>query len=375
MNKTNTVAFIDLKTQLETIRPNIDGAIKKVLDHGHFIMGPEVVEFEKDLSAFTHMPHVISCSNGTDAITIALMALDVGPGDAVFVPSFTFISTAEVVALRGATPVFVDIDLRTYTMCPISLERSIHHAKKLGLNLKGIISVDLFGQPSDHDKINELAKAHKLWTIVDGAQSFGATYKGKSTFAYGLIGTTSFFPAKPLGGYGDGGAIFTQDSELADAMKSIRLHGQGKVRYETSRLGLTGRIDTLQAAILIEKLKIFAHEMKLRNKVAAHYSAALKDVATVPFVPEHGGSVWAQYTLRITNRDHVRDHLNQQGIPAVVYYPHPLHTQAPYREFPRDPEGLKVTDHCAKEVISLPMHPYLTEDVQNRIIEGVRGAV
>ncbi len=370
----NPLPFIDLKTQLETIRPQIDKAIQHVLDHGNFIMGPEIDQLEKDLSAFSKVPHVISCSNGTDAITMALMALDVKAGEIVFVPSFTFISTAEVVALRGAVPLFVDINPQTYTMCPLSLERCIAYAQKMGLVAKGIITVDLFGQPSDHDRIQAIAEAHKLWVIVDAAQSFGATYKGKSTVAYGAIATTSFFPAKPLGGYGDGGAIFTHNPELAETLKSIRVHGQGKVRYETSRLGLTGRLDTIQAAILIEKLKIFAAEIEKRNQAAHYYSTHLENYMTVPFVADHNVSVWAQYTVQTEKRNHLKDHLMEHGIPAVVYYPNPLHTQPPYAHFPSDPEGLKATDYCAQNVLSFPMHPYLTNETQDFIINQIKGA-
>lgn len=367
-----TIPFIDLETQLEKVRSQVDAAIKRVLDHGQFIMGPEVADFEKDLQCFSETKHVISCSNGTDALSIALMALGVGKGDAIFVPSFTFISTAEVVALRLATPVFVDINPRTYTMCPHSLARSIEHAKKLGLKAKGIISVDLFGQPADHDALRKVTEAYALWNIVDAAQSFGALYKGSSTLSCGLISTTSFFPAKPLGCYGDGGAIFTDNEDLASLMRSIRVHGQGKVRYETSRLGITGRLDTLQAAILIEKLKIFPKEVKMRNRVASYYSEGLEGVVETPFVAEGSGSVWAQYTIKTKHRDRMQEGMKAKGVPTVVYYPNPLHTQTPYADFPKDPRGLVETEAVAREVLSLPMHPYLTEDVQDYIIRNLK---
>jgi dTDP-4-amino-4,6-dideoxygalactose transaminase len=369
MVKDSKIAFIDLAAQQARIRPHLDSAIKGVLDHGNYVQGPEVAAFESALSQYTGVPHVLGCADGTDALTMVLMALDVGPGDAVFVPPFTFISTAEVVALRGATPVFVDVREDTYNMCPKSLESAIQNIKKTDLKAKGIISVDLFGQPADHKAIQQVADQHKLWVMVDAAQSLGATYEGKHTVNYGIAATTSFFPAKPLGGYGDGGAIFTHDAELAAKLKMIRLHGQGSIPYETSVLGITGRLDTLQAAILIEKLKIFPEEVEARNRVADTYTKGLTSIQT-PFVEPHNISVWAQYTIQVEDRDALREHLKEKGIPTGIYYPKPLHTQLPYQAYPRT--DLAVTEKICERVMSLPMHPYLTGSAQDYIIEAIQ---
>jgi len=367
--KDSKISFIDLAAQQARIRPHLDSAIKRVLDHGNYVQGPEVDALEVALSQYTGVPHVLGCADGTDALTMVLMALNVGPGDAIFVPSFTFISTAEVVALRGATPVFVDVKKDTYNMCSKSLESAIRGIKNTDLKPKGVISVDLFGQSADHKTIQEIADEHKLWVMVDAAQSLGATYEGRHTVNYGIAATTSFFPAKPLGGYGDGGAIFTHDGELAAKLKMIRLHGQGSVPYETSILGITGRLDTLQAAILIEKLKIFPEEIEARNKVAEKYTKALEGVTT-PFVSSHNVSVWAQYTIQVEGRDALRGHLREKGIPTGVYYPKPLHIQLPYRGYPR--AGLPVTERICETVLSLPMHPYLMEPTQDYIIETIQ---
>ncbi len=367
--KDSKIAFIDLAAQQARIRPQLDSALQRVLDHGNYVQGPEVAAFELALCQYTGVPHVLGCADGTDALTMVLMALNVGPGDAVFVPSFTFISTAEVVALRGATPVFVDVREDTYNMCPKSLESAVQKIKKTGLKPKGIISVDLFGQPADHRAIQAVADDHKIWVMVDAAQSLGATYEGKHTVNYGIAATTSFFPAKPLGGYGDGGAIFTHDGELAAKLKMIRLHGQGAVPYETSVLGITGRLDTLQAAILIEKLKIFPEEVEARNRVAENYTKALKGVQT-PFVAPRNLSVWAQYTIQVEDRDTLREHLKEKGIPTGIYYPKPLHTQPPYRNYPRT--ELPVTERICNRVVSLPMHPYLVESVQEYILDTIQ---
>ncbi len=364
-----TIAFIDLAAQQACIRPQLEAALKRVLDHGNYVQGPEVAAFEAALSQYTGTPHVVGCADGTDALTMVLMALDVGPGDAIFVPSFTFISTAEVVALRGATPIFVDVREDTYNMCPKSLESALQAVKKTDLKAKGIISVDLFGQPADHKAIQAVAEDHKLWVLVDAAQSMGATYEGKHTVNYGIAATTSFFPAKPLGGYGDGGAIFTHNEELAAKLKMIRLHGQGSIPYETSILGITGRLDTLQAAILIEKLKIFPQEIQARNRVAENYTKTLKGVTT-PFVPPHNVSVWAQYTIQVEGRDALREHLKEKGIPTGIYYPKPLHMQRPYQNYPR--AQVPVTERICERVLSLPMHPYLRESSQEYIVETIR---
>jgi dTDP-4-amino-4,6-dideoxygalactose transaminase len=370
------IPFIDLQTQLKHIRPQIDAAIQKVLDRGAFIMGPEVAQFEQDMQAFTGIPYALGCSDGTDALTMALMALNVQPGDAVFVPSFTFASTAEVVALRGAVPVFVGVHDTTYNMDPKCLLEAIEMVQKAGKHRPvGIISVDLFGQPADHQAMEAIAKEHGLWTIVDAAQSFGATYEGKSTVQYGDIATTSFFPAKPLGAFGDGGAVFTKDELLYEALKSIRIHGMAKKQYDYERFGLTGRLDTMQAAILIEKLKIFPWEIEQRQAAAEYYTTGLKDVVTTPIVCSKCTSVWAQYTIQVDNRTAVQEHLKAQGIPTMIYYPKPLHMQEPYAHYPRPPKGLPTTERIAGRVLSLPMHPYLERDVQDKIIAAVREAV
>ena len=370
------IPFIDLQTQLKHIRPQIDVAIQKVLDRGAFIMGPEVAQFEQDMQAFTGAPYALGCSDGTDALTMALMALDVQPGDAVFVPSFTFASTAEVVAMRGAVPVFVGVHDTTYNMEPKCLREAIEMVQKEGKHRPaGIISVDLFGQPADHQAIEAIAKEHGLWIIVDAAQSFGATQMGKSTVQYGDIATTSFFPAKPLGAFGDGGAVFTKDADLYEKLKSIRVHGMAKKQYDYERFGLTGRLDTLQAAILIEKLKIFPREIEQRQAAAEYYTAGLQDVVQTPVACSKCTSVWAQYTIQVDNRTVVQEHLKAQGIPTMVYYPKPLHMQEPYAHYPRPPKGLPTTERIAGRVLSLPMHPYLERDVQDKIIAAVREAV
>ena len=365
-----SIPFIDLAAQQAHIRPLLDRALMRVLDHGQYVMGPECHEFEQQLMHYTKVPHVLGCSNGTDALTMVLMALDIKPGDVVLVPSFTFIATAGVVGLRGALPVFVDVDPVTFNMCPRHLEEAILFAQKKELPLKGVISVDLFGHPAPHDEIEAVANRHGLWVIVDAAQSLGAVYKGKHTVHYGIAATTSFFPAKPLGGYGDGGAIFTKDEGLYKKLKEIRVHGQGPVLYETNTLGFTGRLDTLQAAILIEKLKVFPDEVVHRNKVAKMYSEKLAHVCRVPKVEEGCVSVWAQYTIQTPERDHLQAFLKEKGIPSVIYYKKPLHTQSVYAGGVLG-RSLPETDRLSHEVLSLPMHGYLMPEVQKYIIEMV----
>jgi dTDP-4-amino-4,6-dideoxygalactose transaminase len=301
---------------------------------------------------------------------MGLMAYGIGPGDAVFVPSFTFAATAEVVALIGATPVFIDVQEESFNMCPQSLEEAITHIQNTtSLNPRVIIPVDLFGQPADHTEIMALAEAHGMKVIVDGAQSAGALYKGKPTLSYGHMATTSFFPAKPLGGYGDGGAIFTHDDEVAEVLRSIRVHGQGKTRYENIRIGMTGRLDTLQAAILIEKLKIFPIEIEKRQQVADRYEAALGGYFKTPRLKADRTSVWAQYTLQVENRDALQKSLTEAGVPTMIYYPEPLHTQKPYAHALRAPKGLSVTEKLASRVLSLPMHAYVKEEDQEFVVE------
>ena len=372
LTKTFAIPFIDLKAQQKAIRPEVDRAIQRVLDHGRYGFGPECDAFEKELSAFTGVPYVLACSNGTDALTMVLMDLGVGPGDAVFVPSFTYIATAEVVALRGAVPVFVDVEMDTFNMSVTDLKAAIKAAEKEGLKPKGIISVDLFGQPADHDKIAALAKAHDLWVMNDGAQSCGATYKGKSTMQFGMAATTSFFPAKPLGGYGDGGAIFLHDEKQVKRLKSIRVHGHGVDPLHIESLGLTGRLDTIQAAILLEKLKIFPKEIENRQKSADTYNEALKWCVEVPHIETHNTSVWAQYTLQTTpqKRDKLAAHMADKGIPTMIYYRKPIHQHRVYKKGTLG-RTLKNTDKLADRVLSLPIHGYLRNDVQDQIISAV----
>lgn len=359
--------FIDLKSQLDNIRPQIDKAIQKVLDHGIFIMGPEVHELEQQLSQFCGVKHTITCANGTDALGLVLMAKNVGPGDAVFVPSFTFAATAEVVAWVGATPIFIDSLEDTYNMDPKSLEQGIQTARKLGLKPVGIIPVDLFGQPADYDSIQAIADSHGLWIMADGAQSFGAEYKGRKVGSIGNVATTSFFPAKPLGCYGDGGAIFTNDDELAAIIKSLRVHGQGSDKYDNIRIGMNGRLDTIQAAILLEKLKIFSAELISRQKTANNYNEALKEIVQVPHLIDGATSAWAQYTVRLpkhVDRAKLMSNLKEVGIPTMVYYVKPLHLQTAYKHYPTATGGsLPVCESLANEVLSLPMSGYVGEEV------------
>jgi dTDP-4-amino-4,6-dideoxygalactose transaminase len=353
----------------------IDDAVARVLDHCQFILGPEVGEFERDLAAFCGARHAVGVASGFDALVLALLAQGIGRGDAVFCPAFTFWATAEAAALVGATPVFVDVEETTFNIDSLSLERAIATAKRLALAPSAVLPVDLFGLPADYDAIAVVAEG--LFIIADAAQSFGATYKGRGVGTLAPATTTSFFPAKPLGCYGDGGAVLTDDPALADVLRSLRVHGQGSTRQDHVRVGLTGRLDTIQAAVLIEKLKIFAEEIGARNAAAQRYHRGLADVAVVPSVPPDRSSVWAQYTVRLgaDRRDHVAAELKAQGIPTASYYPKPLHRQAAAQHFPQVDGGLPVTDRVAREVLSLPMHAYLDAATQERIVAAVRRAL
>ncbi|MBR1190593.1 DegT/DnrJ/EryC1/StrS family aminotransferase [Bradyrhizobium sp. AUGA SZCCT0169] len=371
------IAFTDIVAQRRGLGSRIDDAVARVLEHCQFINGPEVARLEADLAAFCGAKHVVACASGTDALLMVLLARKVGPGDAVLCPSFTFCATGEVVALLGATPIFVDVDEETFNIDIASLKDGISVAKKMGLKARAIIPVDLFGQPADHDALAEVAEAENLFILDDAAQSFGASYKGQPLGTFGLATATSFFPAKPLGCYGDGGAIFTDDAELADTLRSVRVHGQGSDKYDNVRLGLTARIDTIQAAILIEKLKIFPGEIAARDAVAKRYSAGLGNMVIVPRVRQNCTSVWAQYTIRLPGgvRDDVAALLKAQGIPTAIYYPKSLHQQTAYRNFPVAQGGLPISERLSGEVLSLPMHAYLDEATQDRVIEAVRGAL
>ncbi len=369
--------FIDLGAQRRRMGPAIEEAILKVVRHGGYIMGPEVAAFEAALADFCGAKHVISCSNGTDALKLVLLAKGVKAGQAVLCPSFTFAATAEVVALVGATPVFVDVHADTFNMDPASLEAGIATAKAAGLEPVGVIAVDLFGQAADYDPIEKIAKAHGLWLMDDAAQGFGASYKGRKLGTIGMATATSFFPAKPLGCYGDGGAVMTDDDALADVLRSLRIHGQGSDKYDNVRIGITGRLDSIQAAVLIEKLKIFPDEIAARDRIAARYSALLGTSVTVPVLLAGATSVWAQYTIRIAGkkRDHVAAALKAEGIPTAIYYPKPLHRQTAYKAFPVAGNGLPNSDKIADEVLALPMHPYLDEATQDRIVAAVKKAL
>jgi dTDP-4-amino-4,6-dideoxygalactose transaminase len=371
------IPFIDLTEQRRRLAPQVDEAIARVLAHCRFIMGPEVRMLEADLARFCSAREAISCASGTDALALVLMAKEVRPGQAVLCPSFTFAATAEVIAWLGATPVFVDVHADTFNMDPRSLKAGIDTAKQLGLTPVGVVTVDLFGQPCDYDAIEPLCRDNGLWLLTDAAQSFGATYKSRPVGSIGLATATSFFPSKPLGCYGDGGAIFTDDAELAAIIRSLRVHGEGVDKYDNVRIGMNGRLDTIQAAVLIEKLKVFPGEIERRNGIAARYSASLADVAAVPQILGGCTSVWAQYTLRVApaRRDHLAAALAAEGIPTAIYYRKPLHQQPAYQRFPDAGNGLPAAEVLAAEVISLPMHPYLKPELQDRIIDAVRRAL
>jgi len=372
------IEFIDLGAQRRRLGPRIDEAILRVVDHGKYIMGPEVAVFEQELAAFCGAKHVLSCANGTDALGLALMVKGLKPGQAVLVPSFTFAATAEVVAWFDAVPVFVDVREDTFNLDPASLEAGIVTAVRLGLEPVGIISVDLFGLPAEYDQILSTAVAHGLWLICDAAQSFGAAYKGRNVGTNGHMTTTSFFPSKPLGCYGDGGAVLVEDDDAFAVLKSLRVHGQGSDKYDNVRIGMNARLDTIQAAVLSEKLTIFTDEIDARNRVAARYQELLDEVVIVPEIPIGLTSVWAQYTVRLPigrDRDRVAAKLKAAGVPTAAYYAKPLHSQSAYRNYPVAGNGLPVCDRLAYEVLSLPMHPYLDENTQDRIAGALRAAL
>jgi UDP-2-acetamido-2-deoxy-ribo-hexuluronate aminotransferase len=408
--------FIDLKAQQKRIKAQLDVNIQRVLAHGQYILGPEIAQLEKKLADYVGVKHALACASGTDALLMALMACKIGPSDAVFTSPFTFISTAEVISILGATPVFVDIDPATYNMDPAKLERaiealkaddsSIHplpemraqrsaadgssplkiadsspHAKRkreseAGLRPRAVIPVDIFGLPADYNAIEEIAGKHSLFVVEDAAQSFGAEYKGRKTCSFGQIGCTSFFPAKPLGCYGDGGMCFTDDDALADILDSIRVHGKGSNKYENARIGINGRFDTLQAAILLAKFDIFPEEIELRQVVAGRYTELLLPLKSPvpPRVLEGCRSAWAQYSVLAKNdaeRTALMDKLNKSGIPTAIYYPRPLHLQAAFADLGYQPGDFPVSESVANRIFSLPMHPYLTEEDQREIVHRI----
>jgi dTDP-4-amino-4,6-dideoxygalactose transaminase len=379
------IPFIDLAAQQARLRPQIDAAIARVLAHGAYVMGPEVREFEARLAAFSQARLALSCANGTDALALPLMAWNIGPGDAVFCPSFTFAATPEVIPWTGAEPVFVDILPDTYNLDPDHLEAAIAAVQARGrLVPKAVIAVDLFGQPADYPRLADICRRHGLKLIADSAQGFGCTLNGRHPLSWADVATTSFFPAKPLGAYGDGGAVLTNDPDLWERMDSYRVHGKATPsdgvinghdpKYLNARIGMNSRLDTIQAAILLEKLAVFEDEIVARQDVAARYGAGLAEVCLrVPTVIPGGRSTWAQYVVEHRDRDGLAAHLKAAGVPTAVYYPVPMHRQKPYAGFDQAPGGLPVSESKADLVIALPIHAYLTPEVQDQVIEAVRG--
>ena len=369
--------FIDLHAQQRRIKAEIDAGIADVLSHGRYILGPQVGEFEEKLAAFAEAKHAISCANGTDAITLPLMAWDIGPGDAVFCPSFSYCATAEVIALRGATPVFVDIDRETYNMDAESLQTAISQVQRQGrLIPRAVIIVDIFGQCADYPALIPIIRGAGLKVISDCAQAFGSTRDGKHPLEWADVQTTSFFPAKPLGCYGDGGAMLTNDDALNELLRSLRFHGRSNVPFDSDHIGINSRLDTLQAAILLPKLAVFEDEIAMRNVIAARYSEALKPFVTrTPTIEDDVISTWAQYTLEVPNAEHFSTEMKAQGIPTARYYPLPIHMHAAYQAFPVAGNGLPNTMACRHHVVSLPMHAYLPEKDQDQIIKAVIGVL
>lgn len=368
--------FIDLHAQYLQLKDEINANIQKVLDHGKYIMGPEVFELEDQLADYVGVQHCITCANGTDALQMVLMAWKIKAGDAVFVPSFTFMSTAEVVSLQGATPVFTDIDIKTFNMSAEILEKQIKKVLAEGkLTPKAIIPVDLFGQPADYDKIMKIAKKYNLLVLEDAAQGFGGSIEGMKACSFGDAATTSFFPAKPLGCYGDGGAIFTNNDELAELLKSIRIHGKGTEKYDNIRIGLNSRLDTIQAAILLPKLKVFKeYELQKRNEIACRYTESLKGKYTTPFVPNNIKSSWAQYTLLLNNeeeRNALQSKLKEHNIPSMIYYPKPLHLQPCYIMHGYVEGDFPHSEKASECVLSLPMSPWVTKQDIDKVIWGL----
>jgi dTDP-4-amino-4,6-dideoxygalactose transaminase len=382
------IPFVDLKAQFAHLEKEIRLGIDAVLKHGRFIMGPEVTELEEQLADFAGSKYAVTCSSGTDALLMALMAAGIGEGDVVFTTPFTFIATAEVISLLGAVPVFVDIDPRTFDIDPAKLESAIQAVQQNDPSLaplpkgldttnvrpKAVIPVDLFGLPADYDAINKVAAENNLFVLEDAAQGFGGIYKGKQAGTLGHAGAVSFFPAKPLGCYGDGGAIFTDDEKLAERLVSIRVHGKGTEKYDNVRIGLNGRLDTLQAAILLPKLRAFPQEIKSRQRVADKYTeqlASAGDALTLPFVPQGLSSVWAQYSILCDNRGALQKGLKEAGVPSMIYYPKPLHLQSAYDQLGYTEGDYPVAESCSKKIVSLPMHPYLEENVIEDITQSV----
>lgn len=370
-----TVAFTGLEQQKLRLRDEIDERMAKVISHGQFIMGPEVAEFETALRGYCGAKHAIAVANGTDALQIALMAAGIGAGDGVLVPSFTYTATAEVILILGARPLFVDVDEHNFNIDLKSLATAHAAAVKRGERPRAIIAVDLFGMPADWRALNDFADAHKLVLIADAAQSFGAiNADGRHVGTLAPITTTSFFPAKPLGCYGDGGAIFTEDDELAAIMRSIRVHGQGQEKYETVRIGMNSRLDTLQAAILLAKIGVFAEETERRNKLADAYGERIGNTVEVPHKPEGVTSAWAQYTIKIDERDRLQAQLKARKVPTAIYYPKPMHLQTAYKAFGAGEASLPVSERLSRRVLSLPMNPYWDSEDLDIVCDAICSA-
>ena len=372
-----SIPFIDLKAQQEKIRPQIDAAIQKVLDSGQYIMGPAVEELEMNLAKYTGAKYALTCSSGTSALVLAMMVLGLKPKDAVFVPSFTFIATAEAVLLAGGVPVIVDVEKNTFNMDPNDLKKAILDAKKEGLNPKIVVPVDLFGCPANYSEIIKIAKENNMKVVGDGCQSFGASLNNKKVGSLADITATSFFPAKPLGCYGDGGALFTDNLEYFDLMRSFRVHGMGTDRYENVRIGINGRLDTIQAAILLVKMTVLDEEFKKRNKIATKYRNEIKNV-NHQIIPNEVNSAWAQFSFLLPGntqqRTKIQNILKEKGIPTMIYYPIPIHRQTAYAKY-ADKRVFPVSDLLAEKIMSIPMHPYLDEKTQNYIIDTLNEAI
>ena len=375
------IPFINLKAQQKIIRDKIDNRINQVLEHGQYILGPEIKELEAKLSLFTGSKYVLCCSSGTDALLLSLLGLKIKPGEGVIVPAFTFASSAEVMPLLGAIPIFIDVKRDTFNIDPTKLSDSLRTAKDIGINVKGIMPVGLFGQPAEMDLINDFAKNNNLWVLDDAAQSFGGVHKDKNVGNLSEVAATSFFPAKPLGCYGDGGAVFTNDREIYEIANSAHVHGMGKNRYEYERIGMNARMSTIQAAILLEKLEIFPEELQKREVVATNYYKNLSSLnlgIELPKVCDNFKSSWAQYTILLPeniNRDELQKYLKSKNIPTAVYYPIPLNEHKPYNKYPISKSGLDVTYYLSKNVLSLPMHPYLEEKDIIYIAESINNFI
>lgn len=373
--------FRDLKRQYQVLKPQMDAAMQEVAENCNFISGKQVTELEQQLAEYVGVKHCVTCGNGTDALTLVMMAWDIKAGDAVFVPTFTFFASAEVVAFEGATPVFVDVDERTFNVDPVKLEEAIEQVKKEGkLNPRAVIAVDLFGQPADYTKIEEICKKHGLLLLEDGAQGFGGKIGDRTACSFGDAAATSFFPAKPLGCYGDGGAVFTNDDEMADYMRSIRVHGKSPAdKYDNLRIGLNSRLDTIQAAVLKVKLQAFKdHELESVNRAAKLYDEYLGNVVKTPVVPEGFYSSWAQYTLILDSKEqrtHLQKELKEQGIPTMVYYPKPMHLQGAFADLGYKKGDFPVAESLCERVLSLPMHPYLNEEDIRFVANAVKAAL